>query len=248
MLLSVATIQRNQEYESKLSILQTTVDRKPHPRSYLMLGTTLLEMGRRQEAIAYLERAREEPGASFVLGVDDISEGQLAEGAKELERFLELAPTHRQAIDARESLGRAYSALNELDKAAAQLTEVVRQQPRRGPAHGYLGEVLLRQGRTAEGVREFQIAAELQPGNPDALRLLGIAQGQTGQLEAAAATFARVIELDPLNARGHYLLGSALAASGKVAAAVPHFARAVELDPQDSKARADLRRAEEYVR
>jgi len=248
ILLSVATIQRNQEYESKLSILQTTVDRKPHPRSYLMLGTTLLEMGRRQEAIAYLERAREEPGASFVLGVDDISEGQLAEGAKELERFLELAPTHRQAIDARESLGRAYSALNELDKAAAQLTEVVRQQPRRGPAHGYLGEVLLRQGRTAEGVREFQIAAELQPGNPDALRLLGIAQGQTGQLEAAAATFTRVIELDPLNARGHYLLGSALAASGKVAAAVPHFARAVELDPQDSKARADLRRAEEYVR
>jgi Flp pilus assembly protein TadD len=97
-------------------------------------------------------------------------------------------------------------------------------------------------------VREFQIATELQPGNPDALRLLGIAQGQTGQLEAAAATFTRVIELDPLNARGHYLLGSALAASGKVAAAVPHFARAVELDPQDSKARADLRRAEEYVR
>jgi protein O-mannosyl-transferase len=248
VLLAVATIQRNQEYESKLSILQTTVDRRPHPRSYLMLGTTLLEMGRRQEAVAYLERAREEPGASFVLGVDDIAAGQLADGARELERFLQLAPTHRQAIDARESLGRAYSALNELDKAAAQLTEVVRQQPRRGPAHGYLGEVLLRQGRNADGVREFQIAAELQPGNPDALRLLGIAQGQTGQLEAAAATFARVIELDPLNARGHYLLGSALAASGKVAAAVPHFARAVELDPQDSKARADLRRAEEYVR
>jgi protein O-mannosyl-transferase len=248
VLLSAATIQRNREYESKLSILQTTVDRKPHPRSYLMLGTTLLEMGRRQEAVPYLERAREEPGASFVLGVDHIAEGRLAAGADELERFLQQAPKHRQAMDARESLGRAYSALNQLDKAAAQLTEVVRLQPGRGPAHAYLGEVLLRQGRTADGVREFQIAADLQPGNPDALRLLGIAQGQTGQLSAAAATFRRVIELDPLNARGHYLLGSALASSGQVAAAVPHFARAVELDPKDAKAREDLRRAEAYAR
>jgi tetratricopeptide (TPR) repeat protein len=248
MLLALATIQRNREYETKLSILQTTVDRRPHPRSNLMLGTTLLEMGRRPEAMPYLERAREEPGASFVLGVDHISEGRLAEGAMELERFLQMAPRHRQVVDARESLGRAYSVLNQLDKAEAQLSEVVRMQPGRGPAHAYLGEVLLRQGRSADGVRQFQIAAELQPGNPDALRLLGIAQGQTGQLEAAAATFSRVIELDPLNARSHYLLGSALAASGRVAAAVPHFARAVELDPQDAKARDDLRRAQASVR
>jgi tetratricopeptide (TPR) repeat protein len=248
LLLAAATMQRNDEYESKLSILQTTVDRRPHARSYLMLGTTLLEMGRRQEAMPYLERARDEPGVSFVLGVDHIAEGRLAAGADELERFLQLAPRHRQAVDARESLGRAYSALNQLDKAAAQLTEVVRLQPGRGPAHAYLGEVLLRQGRTADGVREFQIAADLQPGNPDALRLLGIAQGQTGQLEVAAATFRRAIELDPLNARGHYLLGSALAASGQVAAAVPSFARAVELNPQDAQAREDLRRAEAYVR
>jgi protein O-mannosyl-transferase len=248
VLLSAATIPRNREYESKLSILQTTVDRRPHPRSYLMLGSTLLEAGRRQEAMPYLERARDEPGASFVLGVDHISQGRLAAGADELERFLQQAPKHRQAVDARESLGRAYSVLDQLDKAAAQLTEVIRLQPGRGPAHAYLGEVLLRQGRTADGVREFQIAADLQPGNPDALRLLGIAQGQTGQLAAAAATFRRVIELDPLNARGHYLLGSALASSGQVAAAVPHFARAVELDPKDAKAREDLRRAEAYVR
>lgn len=135
VLLSAATIQRNREYESKLSILQTTVDRRPHPRSYLMLGSTLLEAGRRQEAMPYLERARDEPGASFVLGVDHISQGRLAAGADELERFLQQAPKHRQAVDARESLGRAYSVLNQLDKAAAQLTEVVRLQPGRGPAH-----------------------------------------------------------------------------------------------------------------
>ena len=63
----------------------------------------------------------------------------------------------------------------------------MRARPARATAHSYLGEVMLRQGRVADGVREFQIAADLQPGNPDALRLLGIAQGQSGQLEAAVA-------------------------------------------------------------
>ena len=245
---AVGTIQRNREYESLLSIAQTTVDRRPQPRAYLMLGTALLEAGRRDEGLAYLERARELPGTSFVLGIAFIAEGKLAAGAEELERFLRMEPKHLRAVDARESLGRAYAALNRLEPAAMHLTEVVQLEPRRGPAHAYLGEVLLRQGRVTEGLQQFQFASDLQPGNPDALRLLGIAQAQTGQFDAAVATFKRAIDLDPLNGRSHYLLGSALAASGQVAAAVPHFARAVELDPRDARAREDLQRAQGYVR
>jgi tetratricopeptide (TPR) repeat protein len=246
--LAIGTVQRNREYESSISILRTAVERRPHPRSNLMIGTVLLEAGRREEAMPYLERARDEPGSSFVLGIDLIAQAKFADGANELERFLRLQPMHVRAIDAREALGRAYAALGDVDRAATNLTEVVRRRPERAPAHTYLGEVLLRQGRVADGVREFQIAADLQPGNPDTLRLLGIAQGQSGQLDAAVATFKRAIAIDPLNARGHYLLGSALAAAGQVAAAVPSFARAVELDPQNAQARADLERAQRHVR
>ena len=246
--LAAATIQRNREYESVISILQTTVERRPHPRSNLMLGSVLLEAGRRAEAAPYLEQARDDPGSGFILGIDLIAQSKFAEGAEELERFLQLQPKHLRTIEARESLGRAYAVLGQLDRAATHLSEVVRQRPTRGPAHAYLGEVLLRQGRVNDGLREFQMAADLQPGNPDALRLLGIAQGQSGQMDAAVATFKQAISLDPLNARGHYLLGSALAASGQIAAAVPSFARAVELDPQNAQARADLERAQRYVR
>jgi tetratricopeptide (TPR) repeat protein len=213
-----------------------------------MLGSALLEAGQRDEAMRYLEKARDDPGSSFILGIDLITQSKFAAGAEELERFLRLRPRHARAIDAREALGRAYAALGQLDRAATHLGDVVREQPQRAGAHTYLGEVMLRQGRVNDGLREFQIASDLQPGNPDALRLLGIAQGQSGQLAAAVATFKQAIARDPLNARGHYLLGSALAASGQVKAAVPHFARAVELDPQDAQARADLQRAEGYVR
>ena len=246
--LAAGTLQRNREYQSRLSILQTAVERRPHPRSNLLYGTTLLEAGRREEAMPYLEQARDDPTSGFILGIDLIAQSKFAEGAAELERFLQLQPRHVGAVDAREALGRAYSALGQTDRASMHLAEVVRSYPQRATAHTYLGEVLLRQKRIDEGVREFQIAAHLQPGNPDALRLLGIAQGQSGQMEAAVATFRQVIAIDPLNARGHYLLGSALAASGQIAAAVPSFARAVELDPGNAQARADLERAQRYVR
>ncbi len=83
-----------------------------------------------------------------------------------------------------------------------------------------------------------------KPGDLETLRLLGIMQGQSGQLDAAVKTFRRAIELYPKSSRDHYLLGRALAAMGQIAAAVPYFARAVVLDPQNAEAREDLRRAE----
>jgi protein O-mannosyl-transferase len=243
--LGVLTIQRNGEYASKISIMHTTAERRPHPRAYQMLAMALYEAGRRQEAMQYLERSKSDPVSSFMLGIELITGGEFARGAEELERFVEMAPTHARVVDARESLGRAYASLGQLDRAAAHLDEVVRREPRRSKAHQQYGGVLLRQGRVADGIRQFQIATELEPSNPEAFRLFGIALGQSGQLEAAVAAFTRAIDLDPKSSRDHYLLGRALAAMGQVAAAVPYFTRAVELDPDNAEARADLRRAQE---
>jgi len=107
-----------------------------------------------------------------------------------------------------------------------------------------MGRVLVQQGRIAEGIGELQTSVNLQPGDLETLRLLGIMQGRSGQLDAAVKTFRRAIELYPKSSRDHYLLGRALAAMGQIAAAVPYFAQAVVLDPQNAEAREDLRRAE----
>ncbi len=242
--LAAATMQRNGEYASNLSIMKTTAERRPHARSYQMLANAYFQSGNRDEALRYLRLAREDPTASFMLGVELVSGGQLTAGAEELERFLRLAPLHVRAVDARESLGRVYASTNQLDRAASHLAEVLRLEPRRGTAHGFMAIVLLQQGRAVEAVREFQLASDLQPGNLEALRQLGLAQGQSGQLEAAVVTFRRAITLNPKSSRDHYLLARALAALGRVADAVPHFAQAVVLDPQNAEAREDLRRAE----
>ena len=241
--LAAGTFQRNREYQSKVSIMQTTVERWPQPRAYQLLAHAHLEAGNHDEALKYLRLAKEDPTSIFMLGIELISGGQATAGAEELERFIASAPSHAMTVDAREALGRVYAA-RQPDKAIAHLREVVRREPRRGSAHRTLGAALVAQGQAAEGIRELQAAVNLQPGDLDSLRQLGIAQGETGQLEAAARTFRRAIELYPNSSRDHYLLGRALAAMGQIAAAVPYFARAVVLDPQNAEARADLERAE----
>jgi tetratricopeptide (TPR) repeat protein len=242
--LAAATYQRNSEYQTAVSIMKTTVERRPHPRSYQLLANAYMQAGQREEALQYLRLAKTDPTASFMLGIELVTGGQSAAGVEELERFVAAAPSHLLAADAREALGKVYLSNGQLDRAAVHLREAVRLEPRRGTSHGLLGRVLVQQGHGAEAIAELQTAVSLQPGDLETLRVLGIVQGQAGQLEAAVKTFRRAIELNPRSSRDHYLLGRALAALGQIPAAVPYFAQAVVLDPQNAEARADLERAE----
>ena len=242
--LAAGTIQRNREYQTAVSIMKVTVERRPHPRSYQMLANAYFEAGQRDEAMRYLRLAKADPTSSFMLGVELISGGEVAPGIEELERFVTLAPSHIRAADAHATLGSVYLSRGQLDQAATHLREALRLEPLRGSAHASMGRVLVQQGRIAEGIGELQRSVDLQPGDLETLRLLGIMQGRSGQLDAAVKTFRRAIELYPKSSRDHYLLGRALAAMGQIAAAVPYFAQAVVLDPQNAEAREDLRRAE----
>jgi protein O-mannosyl-transferase len=242
--LAAATFQRNAEYQSTISIMKTTVERRPHPRAYQLLANAYIQAGERDEALRYLRLGKADPLSSFMLGIELVAEGQTAPGVEELERFLAMAPAHLMAPDAREALGKVYLSTRQFDQAAAHLREAIRLQPQRAVPHGLLGRVLVQQGRAAEAVAELQTAVSLQPNDVETVRVLGIVQGQSGQLEAAVKSFRRAIELNPKSSRDHYLLARALAAMGQVAAAVPYFAQAVVLDPQNAEARADLERAE----
>jgi len=246
--LAAATFQRNAEYQSMISIMKSTVERRPHPRAYQLLANAYIQAGQRNEALRYLRLAKADPMASFMIGVELVSAGDTAQGVEELERFLAMAPAHLMAAEAREALGKVYLSNRQLDQAATHLREAIRLQPRRGVSHGLLGRVLAQQGRAAEAIGELQTAVNLQPNDLETVRVLGIVQGQSGQLEGAVKSFRRAIELNPKSSRDHYLLARALAAMGQIGAAVPYFAQAVVLDPQNAEARADLERAERDAR
>ena len=58
----------------------------------------------------------------------------------------------------------------DLDGAARELAEALRQDPRDATAHGNLAAVLARQGKTAEAIAHYEDALRLNPGDAAARR------------------------------------------------------------------------------
>ena len=196
-------MQRNREYASKLSIMQTTVERRPQPRA--------VSHARRPRCSRRVGATRpcgtsgapgKMPATSFVLGIDFIAEGTVRcrrRGARALpatgadassarsthaNHWVVLTQRSTSSIEPRHTWQRSCGS----NRDGARLMAIWRSAVAAGP-------------RGRGGCEQFQFASDLQPGNPDALRLLGIAQAQTGQLDAAVVTFKRAIELDPLSGR-----------------------------------------------
>src|SRR4029078_4482996 len=80
--LASATVIRNRDYQSLVTIWQTSVDRRPHERSHFNLAVNLREAGRVDDAIAQLRLAAPHSSdALHALGSALIERGDIAEGA-----------------------------------------------------------------------------------------------------------------------------------------------------------------------
>lgn len=93
-------------------------------------------------------------------------------------------------------------------------------------------------GQLAEAMAGYQGVVDREPGNTDALFLLGRGYCQTGRFEDGAALFRKVIALDPQHAPAHTLLGRVLAQGGDRQEALTCYERAIEADPNNAMALA----------
>jgi hypothetical protein len=127
-LLGAGTVLRNREYQSRLSIAQTVVERWPSGRGRYILGVELLRVGRRLEGMAALRAAAPEyPAARYALGTELFGEGSLDAAIDELRVFVREFPSHPNTIRARDQLGRAFLVQGRLDEAMQEFTIVLTQ-------------------------------------------------------------------------------------------------------------------------
>ncbi|MDD4914099.1 MAG: tetratricopeptide repeat protein [Methylococcales bacterium] len=87
------------------------------------------------------------------------------------------------------------------------------------------------QGQLQAAQEAYRQILRHQPSHFDALHLLGVIAGQTGQSEQAAALIARALVINPRNAQAHLNLGNALFDLGRFTAAVQHHTQAIALQP-----------------
>jgi tetratricopeptide (TPR) repeat protein len=143
-------------------------------------------------------------------------------------------------------LGVPQRAELEFAEAAPHFTEAVRVQPDVAVYRGYLGQVLLAQGKTAEAAKHLQIAADRAPEDADAWYNLGMARLRLQEPEAAIGCFRQVVDLlssnfgkspsDPKKVEALTGLGLAQLAAGKRSNAAETFLAALDLAPRQGEA------------
>ena len=203
--LAAATVVRNREYASPLSLVQTVVDRRPSGIAYHMLGEQLMLDGHDAEAVAPLSEAvaRGNSRAGYPLGVALFNERKLSEAVQRLDAFVRtselpyrlvpgwLEPTRTEVVSARVLMAKAFASEGEWNQAAEQAELVLKMMPSHPEAPRILASSLIN---------------------------VGFAHVQAGDFDGAVNSFRRALTADPTNVRARDLLALALEDQQRVGA------------------------------
>jgi protein O-GlcNAc transferase len=159
-------------------------------------------------------------------------------GASGLCDAQEPSPGLKEA-DAEYRAGVAALSRDDLNSALADFEKVVRLAPTAEQGHSALGAVLVRLGRTREGIRELEKALAMKPSDSSAQLNLALAYEQDGQPAKALPWFAKLEASAKADKRPlqPYVLASyarALAASQQYSAALARMKEAVAADPRNA--------------
>ena len=210
------------------------------------LASALGASGRLDEAIHLLREAialdPEKLLAHHTLGRLLLVQQQPAEAAVEFERCAAMQPG---SAGIQLELGRAYEALEKLDKAEAAYREALRLDPTLTKANYSLGTLLARTGRKEEAAAQLAIyqaafqkeqEATLKSGSQHAEVNLAWEELRRGHAAQALAQFDR----HPENADALRGSARALIELGRGAEALQRYERAVALAPDDLSLRYEL--------
>jgi tetratricopeptide (TPR) repeat protein len=119
----------------------------------------------------------------------------------------------------------------DLDRAVAEFTAILRDDPDHPAALAQRGEALRLRGDYDRALADFDAAHRLDPGNARVLFNRGLVHWVVGQLEEAVTDFTAALALDPGNAFAAIHRGAVRADRGEHEAAVEDFTHALRLDP-----------------
>ena len=209
------------------------------PESAYLLGHSLAEMGRLEEAISSFQKALSlRPNffdARFQLGRAFFTENHLPEARHEFEQAVKL---DEKNVEARYLLGYSQELLGDLNEAQRDYAEAARLAPDRFEGFHGLGSIALRRGDNAAAVQNLERAATLNSRSDDVQYLLGLALQRAGRWEEAAEAFKTSMTLNALRVDAHYHYGQVLRRLGRTAEADAEFRLVERLNAEFRQRRA----------
>jgi tetratricopeptide (TPR) repeat protein len=135
------------------------------------------------------------------------------------------------------------AALKRLDEANIEFQHALKSNLHpddRIITHDDLAGFLARQGRTAEAIKHYRAAIELDAKHSGAMFNLGVLLNESGDPAAALAMIRKAVEIRPSFLPAQRALASLLLERGERAEAIKHLQAAVKLFPQDAPLREQL--------
>ncbi|WP_442889344.1 tetratricopeptide repeat protein [Congregicoccus parvus] len=239
---TAATILRNRDYESALTIWADTVEKRPfNARAHLNLGQALFEAGRTEEAlVAYTEAVRlrpEEPEPHYNRGLALSRARRFDEALVAYDEALRLRPAYP---DFHVNRGVVLLALGRPREAHAAFAEAARLRPDHVDAWANLAGVLLDLGRSDEALSAAERALALDPTHAEAALHAGNALASRGRFAAAAARYEQSLRIRPGHAGTLHNLGNVLLELDRPDEAVARWEEALAADPDLVDARRVL--------
>lgn len=219
------------------------------PEVNLELARTLLSLGRTDEAVPYVQRARDEDPTSIepVLLLADVrlAQGRLADAAEGLTKAEPLFPTDvrllvnlgyvlsQLSVGSEETIGARLARARVLFQRAASLAPRM-PQPRAG-----LAEVYYRQGDSEAALSEIDRALLLAP-SCQYHSWRGHILSDLSRLEEAEAALQKAILECPEQLDALIMLGAVIADRGRPADARQMWEQVLAIDPANAAARENL--------
>lgn len=248
--LGLATMARNAEHQSWLTLAEKTLERWPSDAAQAAVGGELSRLGRDEEALPYLRiGARSDARAQYNLGVTLYNLKRYDESIRALEHLVADHPMREEAPWARRVMAQAYGRQLKWPEAVAQLRMTLAMTPHDAEARRLLIDAYVSRGielaeaqKFTDAIAEFHSALGYDDGNANARYNLATALFDAGQLNDALVEAERVLVLSPASADAYHLKGKLLALKGRLDESIVNLEAALKLRPDDAVIREDLAR------
>ena len=226
------------QYDHAVEWISRAVRRQPKTDYLTSLGSTLLQQGRREDAVNVFDKAVQlKPDDADLwrnLG-DALTEANRSDDAiLSFQHALKLNPRH---WDAAQKCGKLLHRSGRLKEALSQFERLAELQGDDVPAlqifetQSGLGTVLFGLCRYDEALTHFLAAVEIDPDSAAALNNVGIALTNLRRAGEAVSIFDRALSISPSLPELFSNKGSALKAIGRYDEALACYDRAIALKP-----------------
>jgi tetratricopeptide (TPR) repeat protein len=231
--LGTATIQRNAQYHSAVSIWADVVAKRPASiRGHANLALALLEEGKAAESIPhFLDALRLDPNQPTVhcnLGDALVTSGAVDQGIAEFKEALRLDPNYAPA---RVALGNAMAKRSDVKEAFEHSQAALAAHPDDPAAHISFAQLLADMGRRDEAITHYEQALRLDPNNARAHYNLANLLADYDRNDEALSHYTAAARLDLNDPRIQINLGNLFLKQAHWDNAITAYTAALRLDP-----------------